>query len=93
MNDRIINDFVIEDGMLLASKKHIEDTDIFMILVDSCFSSGAFEAEVSSAQRFYIDSTVSEGLSLLYLFAESFGCWKIRFTTDGPVYEGIPTYE
>ena len=93
MNDRLINDFVIEDGMLLASKKHIEDPDIFMILTDSCFSSGAIEAEISSRQKVYIDSAVSEGLSLLYLFAESFNCKKIRFVADGPIYKGIPTYE
>ena len=34
----------------------------------------------------------SEGLSLLVIFAASNGCDYIDLDSDGPIYDGFPTY-
>ena len=87
------DDFIIENEELVASFSHLSYKDMAVIELTSITSDASFVRVADTVKDFLLAVTISDGLGLLYLFAESLGCKKIRFALDGPVYEGIPTYD
>jgi|15BtaG_2_1085339.scaffolds.fasta_scaffold38664_2 hypothetical protein len=87
------DDFLIENEELIASFAHLSYRDMDVIELTSITSDASFIKIADTTKDFITAATIDEGLGLLYLFAESLGCKKIRFILDGPTYEGIPTYE
>jgi hypothetical protein len=88
----IMNDFVIKNGVFFASIKHIMATDLWLIALSPEAPEPSYSLMLSAPVKKYINTDGSEGLALLYLFAESFGCVRLQLSTDGPTYKGIPTY-
>jgi len=80
-----------------ASTAHIEESD-FDVLYSNRFCSYPSDYGI----KFYLhdeilkdveDINCSEGLSLLIIFAISKGCHYIDLDSDGPIYDGFPSYD
>lgn len=91
--DAALSDFVIEDDALLASLCHLVDTDMWIVELSNILKDSTSIPIGAKTNRLIEGVGASEGLSLLYLFAESFGLKEIRLSVDGPIYKGIPIYE